>query len=542
MAQVDANIQNKFNRPNMIYKVTKDYDLGGNTLTIPAGCTLDFQGGSISNGSIFGVNTKINSGLQKIFDTTINLEGNWIIPEVYPQWFGAKGDGINDDSTAIQGAIDFASLSVSGFYGETTGRVVKFIAGVYNITKTIVIPNNAGIKLIGEGKTKSIIFSVNNDCDIFKVSGNNFRGGFYGLRLTSTQGTTYSIYKAINIENSGNQIDVEDCWINTIGYGIYCNPSSDSNFINNVFEYVFAPIYIQGNGSGYFTITNNTFYNVGPVAAGGQTYAESFHFSGQSIIFTNNRFTNDSSISSQDYFILCDSVSNFIYDNNVFYGDKLRSSFIKCINSNNIIISNSNFPLVYKGHLFIDTCSFVNINNCYFANSFKTQSNILLYFNNSNNISVINNNIGGNYSRIIGIKDCSIIDISSNIFREGTKTALESQLHADGSNNINICSNKFLDLDADTSNNNKSTSLASCLNLKVSDNYFTKECYIDKSCVAYCSSNNGTITYYNTPPIYGLWRKGDIVYNTDIEIGKPIGWICATGGTPGTWISLGNFS
>lgn len=63
MAQVDANIQNKFNRPNMIYKVTKDYDLGGNTLTIPAGCTLDFQGGSFSNGTVsLSSNNKILRG------------------------------------------------------------------------------------------------------------------------------------------------------------------------------------------------------------------------------------------------------------------------------------------------------------------------------------------------------------------------------------------------------------------------------------------------------------------------------------------------
>lgn len=45
-------IQDKFNKPNVIYKITKDIDLEGGTLTIPAGCTLDFQGGSFSNGTI----------------------------------------------------------------------------------------------------------------------------------------------------------------------------------------------------------------------------------------------------------------------------------------------------------------------------------------------------------------------------------------------------------------------------------------------------------------------------------------------------------
>lgn len=36
------SVQNKFNKANTIYKITKDIDLQGETLTIPEGCTLDF--------------------------------------------------------------------------------------------------------------------------------------------------------------------------------------------------------------------------------------------------------------------------------------------------------------------------------------------------------------------------------------------------------------------------------------------------------------------------------------------------------------------
>lgn len=52
-------IQDKFNKPNVIYKITKDTSLGGGTLTIPKGCTLDFQGGSFVNGTIILDSTKI---------------------------------------------------------------------------------------------------------------------------------------------------------------------------------------------------------------------------------------------------------------------------------------------------------------------------------------------------------------------------------------------------------------------------------------------------------------------------------------------------
>ena len=83
-------VQDKFNKPNVIYKITKVIDLGGGTLTIPEGCTLDFQGGSFYNGTIQGNNTKIKAGLGKIFETDVILSSSWDIDGLYPEWFGAK--------------------------------------------------------------------------------------------------------------------------------------------------------------------------------------------------------------------------------------------------------------------------------------------------------------------------------------------------------------------------------------------------------------------------------------------------------------------
>lgn len=45
--RVVSKLQNKFNKPNTIYKVTKDLDLNHCVLTIPEGCTLQFDGGTI---------------------------------------------------------------------------------------------------------------------------------------------------------------------------------------------------------------------------------------------------------------------------------------------------------------------------------------------------------------------------------------------------------------------------------------------------------------------------------------------------------------
>lgn len=45
--------------PNITYKIVSDIDLQGEELTIPANCTLDFQGGSFSNGTVNLNNSKI---------------------------------------------------------------------------------------------------------------------------------------------------------------------------------------------------------------------------------------------------------------------------------------------------------------------------------------------------------------------------------------------------------------------------------------------------------------------------------------------------
>lgn len=92
---------------NTIYIIQYDYDLQGQTITIPEGCILDFQGGSFSNGTIKGNNTVVKASLTKIFGLDVELIDSWNVAESYPEWFGAKGDGITDDTAAIQKCINY---------------------------------------------------------------------------------------------------------------------------------------------------------------------------------------------------------------------------------------------------------------------------------------------------------------------------------------------------------------------------------------------------------------------------------------------------
>lgn len=48
------------------------------------------------------------------------------------------------------------------------------------------------------------------------------------------------------------------------------------------------------------------------------------------------------------------------------------------------------------------------------------------------------------------------------------------------------------------------------------------------------------IVLLNATPTFGTWRKGDIVINSSVTTGSPMGWQCTSSGSPGTWGVLAN--
>ena len=84
---------------NTVYHIQYDYDLGGATITMPAGATLKFEGGSLKNGTIEGNGTSIIAGNVKIFDT-ITFSGTFT-GSLNAFWIGAKSKDSNFDNSPI---------------------------------------------------------------------------------------------------------------------------------------------------------------------------------------------------------------------------------------------------------------------------------------------------------------------------------------------------------------------------------------------------------------------------------------------------------
>lgn len=162
---IQSAIQNRFNKPNTIYKVTKDITLSGGTLTIPAGCTLDFQGGSFSNGTIDGNFCNIK-GNYNIFRDNLKIKNIRNINVLWASISPLK----EDNSPALQTLLN--SIQAPDNDTDINGISLYFNAGVYKFKTTITIPysysgmyigtiakgNNGATQLVFEGKKQVLSF------------------------------------------------------------------------------------------------------------------------------------------------------------------------------------------------------------------------------------------------------------------------------------------------------------------------------------------------------------------------------------------------
>lgn len=108
---------------NIIYIIQYDYDLNGQTIKVPSGSILKFEGGSLSNGVLEGNNTVIQAKPVKILNTDVTLSGTWIIDTAYVEWFGAVTNIEDDCSAAFSKTLNLGANKVqlmSGHYGLHT--------------------------------------------------------------------------------------------------------------------------------------------------------------------------------------------------------------------------------------------------------------------------------------------------------------------------------------------------------------------------------------------------------------------------------------
>ena len=175
-----TTLNNIFSHSNVVYKIVGDINLAGGTLTIATGSTLDFQGGSISNGIITGASI-----------------GNTYLR---PEWFGAKGDNSANDSAAFQMAINLCNSS--------NCKVLKLKEATYLIDD-ITIPSN--ISIIGADKYKSILKSYANPLNTPILKSDDAQGNNIVLRNLTIESAGERTEYTVKILNKVGVI-IDNCY------------------------------------------------------------------------------------------------------------------------------------------------------------------------------------------------------------------------------------------------------------------------------------------------------------------------------------------
>lgn len=160
--------------------------------------------------------TKSGRRYKRIIDNEINV-----------RWFGAKGDGISDDKTAIQRAINYTK-TLSAKAGGSYRVTVVFPAGFYYLSSPIDVTNTNGIWLKGSsGRYINTGFIGGTGGAMLDFSGSTM-GGCEGFSFISLKGSTNrSTIGALFALTSGGGLN---CSLKNCYFKLEDNPAANNGF------------------------------------------------------------------------------------------------------------------------------------------------------------------------------------------------------------------------------------------------------------------------------------------------------------------------
>ena len=191
-----ANIlaQSMINKPNTVYTIQYDFDLNGQTITVPENCVLKFEGGSLSNGILVGQGTSIDADAKTIFKK-LKLDGAFAVSALRASWFGIYPGAAfkSTNNAAIENYYKISSVSTkTGMFFDQEGTYI------------------IGVKLSYNGFKDADIFGVSTDT-IIKIE---------------TSGYPLDIINLVNAEN----VSIHD--LSLTEESTYLNPPNGANGIS----------------------------------------------------------------------------------------------------------------------------------------------------------------------------------------------------------------------------------------------------------------------------------------------------------------------
>lgn len=350
-------------------------------LTVNENITLQFMNGAvlvIAAGKTLTINGSIDAGMYQIFDGPGTVNGNIKVIQVLAQWFGAKGDGVNDDTDAVEKTLQYLD--------RRKGGMLFLPAGTY-ILRYLYLRSLVMI----QGTGNSTILRLKNRTN------NN---------LISLKDNTVSQFRIANLLIDGNKSN------NTSGSGIYLNKTAYvySDYINQgnytdinssiddifIFECADHGIHIDrtDTSDNFINIRGMYFNNIQVISCGKTGIRLNQNTDGRfcNIISTGNGYSGfDIAGCANNYYVNCKTFYNGFNAPNGNYGgfvltDSGRSSFVGCEAQEE-----------YKHGFFINNCSMLTFNGCSGDSNGQTNSTYSGFYFKSTQLSNLMGCTGTSY-------------------------------------------------------------------------------------------------------------------------------------------------
>ncbi len=538
-------------------------------------------------------NSKIGLFTRFGIDNTVSVSE--LIDAVKPEFFGAKGDGVTNDSDAF--------ISMSNYC--QTNKIKKIILSnkTYIVGKQITGGINylTGQNIISLNNLDSLIIDGNGA--VLKIE-NSLKYGsfdpstglaynpimpFYNSNYIASLGAIISIINCNNINISNFTIDgnsenliLGGEWGDTgrqiHAYGIYLQNNNNvklSNIgtiklaldgiliSNSVTEFgvtqkkhLLENVYTSKNGRQGLTWTggnnltciNCTFSETGQngiissPAAGVDIESEGGN------IIENGTFINCIIADNKGVGVVSDGgdTQNLHFIDSKFYGTDNVAIWLKNrnITLSNCLIAGGGFNC-YNADNESDKTKFLN---CKFSADEKYNGkdadyqNALFDFTGQNpyfsNCAFITNNPN------VGLPISTNATYFNCFFKQNGNTSVGlTKGTFIGVNIFDIITGQndlsgsiFIDSVKDL--NNKIIGISIADNLTQSDNYNALSKLTLRGSNGFIWNNQNIISHYQIPTS-GNFKKGDIVFNNHASPGDPLGWYCTTAGSPGVWNIIG---
>lgn len=217
------------------------------SLTIPANVTVSFPSGalwSIPSGVVLTINGYIDAGAYQIFTGEGLVKYTSANPRAYVEWWGAVGDGVTDDSAAIQKASD-------------ASNVLQFVERTYFVANQVNLPQGRNIEWVGRGYVNTVILVAPGIVGISYVRDDTSTGSNWkvdGIKFVEKGLGKLSFairFHGASVQKHDNWMRMYDCSFYGFSHAIDTKFAGFCHFVG-VFAQANDAVYFLGRDASFF--------------------------------------------------------------------------------------------------------------------------------------------------------------------------------------------------------------------------------------------------------------------------------------------------